>query len=151
MAPPAPLARSLRLGADSPGRAPPAGSQHRAALPGGCPRSRHPGALSRHLALRLARGGRDERLDRGGTRLADPQVIVQCGRGMPRGQCGRQASLRMRTQVGAVLRLSFAKRVRGLSPARPPLASPVGWELPQKPGLEGRASRNSCLEILDKG
>lgn len=59
-------------------------------------------------------------MNRGGARLADPQVSVPCGRGMLRGRCGGHAGLRRRTRVRVIRRLSLQSEPRGLSPARSP-------------------------------
>lgn len=83
------------------------GSRRHAALPRAGPRSPPPRRALPARRSEAYRGGRDKRLDRGGAPLADPQVSVQCGRGMLRGQCGRREGPRVRTRVRAMRRLSL--------------------------------------------
>lgn len=46
--------------------------------------------------------------------------------------------------------MKFAKRARGLSEARPPLAAPAGWGLTQKPDLGEGLREILILRYLTK-
>lgn len=113
MAPPARLARSLGLGADPPGRAPPAGPRRPGVLPRAARGPRHP-------ARRLAAGDRH-----GGV---ESRWRAACG---PSGKCAPwawDAAGTVRATCASSVadagpcdtQVKFAKRVRGLSPAQSP-------------------------------
>lgn len=117
MAPPAPLARSLGLGADPPGRAPPAGSRRPAAEPGAGQRSPPPlwalptpsAEACRRRSLREARPRwRAALLPAGECAVRAWDAAGQCG-----GTCGSSDA----DADPCDAQVKFAERVRGFSPS----------------------------------